>query len=279
MTKRRKKQNILWRALRFVVVGLAKGIWWVLKNAVLGLHHLFILLFRKIKEKKKETALRKQPHYSTPAAFASLEVVQRVSGEFEVFEKRLLEESLIVLIFGKRGSGKSALGFRALENIHFKTQRKCYVLGVRQEVLPQWIASVEDIDSVANGGIVLVDEGALAFSSRESMAGKNRELGKLMAIARHKDLTLLFITQNTGMLDNNVLKLADTLFIKEGSLLQLEMERPEIKKFYEKATKAFAELSGDRKRLVYIVDSDFEGVIGAGLPGFWDVRISKNKSG
>lgn len=44
------------------------------------------------------------------------------------------------------------------------------------------------------------------------------------------------------MIDKNVLKLADMLFIKEGSLLQLEMERPEIKKFYEKAKNYFDKL-------------------------------------
>jgi hypothetical protein len=279
MTKRRRKKgNLFWRATKATATGLGKGSWWVAKTLGKGIAAGGRAVGKKVKEKKEKKVLEKQPHYKIPSKFALLGVVTEVSGSFAEAEQRLLQESLIVLVFGKRGAGKSALGFRLLENIHAKTSRACYVLGVSQTVLPQWIKSVEDIDTVDNGGVVLVDEGAITFSSRESMGAKNRELGKLMAIARHKDLTLFFITQNTGMLDKNVLKLADTLLIKEGSLLQLEMERPEIKKFYEKSSVAFKQLSGERKKYVYVVDSDFEGVLEVGLPSFWSTKVSKSRA-
>lgn len=279
---RTKKSHWAWRATKAVARGVGKGSWWVVKNTAKGVYKggaaVGSTVVRKIKEKKKESALKKQPHYAMPATFEEFEVVKAVSGDFSAAERRLLHDSLIVLIFGKRGSGKSALGFRLMENIHEKTGRKGYVLGVGQEVLPQWITSVESLEQVGNGGIVLVDEGALTFASRESMSGKNVALGKLLAVARHKDLTLLFITQNTGMIDKNVLSLADTLMVKQGSLLQQEMERPEIKKFYEKAESAFAGLEGDKKKYVYIIDSDFEGVVSLGLPSFWSSKVSKSRA-
>ena len=278
MAKRKKKGNWAWRATKATAKGIGKGSWWVVKNTVKGVYKGSAVVVRKAKEKKKENELKKQPHYATAASVEEFEVVSKLSGDYAAVEKGLLRESLIVLIFGKRGSGKSALGFKILENIYSKAQRKCYVLGVGQEVLPQWIASVESLEEVGNGGVVLVDEGALAFGARESMAAKNRELGKLLAVARHKDLTLLFITQNTGMIDKNVLSLVDTLMVKQGSLLQQEMERPEIKKFYEKAEKAFAGLEGEKKKYVYIIDSDFEGVVAAGLPSFWSSKVSKSRA-
>lgn len=273
-----KKQNIVWRATKAVASGTAKAGWWVLKNSGKGIYAGGSKIVTAIHEKRRESLLKKQPHYSTPPELSKFNSHNILRGDFNEAERRVLHDSLILLIFGKRGSGKSSLGFRILENIKSETGRNCAVLGVPSEVLPYWISSVDSLEALPNGSAVLVDEGAIAFSSRESMNTKNRELGKLMAIARHKDLSLIFITQNTGMLDKNILKLTDTLLIKEGSLLQLEMERPEIKKFYEKASQAFSSLEGDRKQYVYVIDSDFEGVVSAALPGFWNVSISKSRS-
>ena len=259
-------------------VATACGAWWVVKNISKFVYAGGVLAYHKLKRKKAERELKKQPHYSSPATFTEFDIVNTVAGDYHSTKKKLIDSSLIILVFGKRGSGKSALGFRIMENIHGKTQRKCFVLGVPQKVLPQWIASVDDLEQVANGGVVLVDEGAVAFGSRESMKTVNRAVGKLMAIARHKDLTLVFITQNTGMLDKSVLNLADVLMIKEGSLLQLEMERAEIKKFYQKAHGAFVSLPKQREPYFYVVDSDFEGALAASLPSFWSSAVSKSRS-
>lgn len=282
MIGKKRKENFVRRALVVIFLGLVKCGWWLLKTLWAFFSWIFLTLFRffsrKIKEKRKEMSLRNQPHYSTPASFSAFEAVQTISGDFLRFYERLLRESLIVLIFGKRGSGKSALGFRILENIHAKTQRKCFVVGVPQVVLPQWITPLDQLEEAANGGVVLVDEGTLTFAARESMSKKNVGLGKLLAVARHKDLTLLFITQNTSMIDRHVLSLADVLMVKKGSLLQQEMERPEIRKFYEKAEKAFAALGENTQTSTYIIDSDFEGVLAAELPGFWSTDVSKSRA-
>ncbi len=269
--KKRKKQSLGWKATK----AIGKGSWWVVKSTAKGIYKGSAAAASKLKEQQKESKIKKQPSYSAAAKYGGVEAL---AEGFEEFEQRLIDESLIMLIFGKRGSGKSALGFKLLENVHAKSKRKCFVLGVPREVLPQWINSIDAIEDAAKGGLVLVDEGALAFSSRDSMSKVNKALNKLMAIARHKDLTLMFITQNTGMIDKNVLSLTDTLLIKQGSLLQQHMERPEMKKFYEQAEKAFKKLDGNKKQYVYVVDHDFEGVLKVGLPSFWSTKISKSRA-
>jgi len=214
-----------------------------------------------------------------PAVFTPLEPVVTLKGDFERFANRMRTSSTIIMVAGKRGSGKSALGFRILENLNAKAQRPAYVLGVHQSILPDWIRAVEDLDEVHNGGVVLVDEGAISFSSRESMNKKNKELGKLLAIARHKDLTLILVTQNTGMIDKNVLNLCDTILLKEGSLLQKKMERGVMRDIYDSADSQMAKiLPEERQKHVYIFDSDFEGVCKIALPSFWSVKISKNQA-
>ena len=200
-----------------------------------------------------------------------------VKGHYQDFRKRLDSDSLILSIVGRRGSGKSVLGFSLLENVYAKTGRKAFVMGVDQKLIPRWIGSVNSIEEVDNNSILLIDEGAISFSSRESMSKKNRELGKMLAVARHKDLTLIFITQNTGMMDKSVLNLTDTLIFKEGSLLQEKMERAAMKDFYESSSRALNAIpKNQRKAYAYIFDDDFEGLIKADLPSFWSTNISKS---
>lgn len=214
-----------------------------------------------------------------PPVFSNCKSVSTHKGDSTRFMNKLRNSSSIMLIAGKRGSGKSVLGFRILENVHAKSKRPCFVLGVDQKVLPEWIASVEKLDDVGNNGVVLVDEGALTFGSRDSMSKQNKELGKLLAVARHKDLTLILLTQNTGMIDKNVLNLCDTVLLKEGSLLQQKMERSVMKDLYRAANEALAILPAeDRKKHVFIFDDDFEGICNVPLPSFWNQKISKNQA-
>lgn len=254
----------------FRMIGKAVGgIFALIASAIVGTKHI-------AEVSHKEHIIRQGKAYNIPAKDDELTLVKTVSGQYKTFSTALHRKSLIMLIFGKRGSGKSALGFRILENIHATTNRACYVLGVEQQLLPKWIGSIETIEDATNGSVILVDEGAVSFGSRSSMSKHNRELARIMAVARHKDLTLIFITQNTGMIDKNVLKLSDTLLVKEGSLLQLEMERPEIRNFYAKAKPYFDKVS---KKIahVYIIDSEFEGMLSARIPSFWSETISKNQ--
>ncbi|MBS3124944.1 hypothetical protein J4211_01670 [Candidatus Woesearchaeota archaeon] len=139
--------------------------------------------------------------------------------------------------------------------------------------------TIEDINQVENQGIVLVDEGAISFGARNSMSKKNKGLAELLAVARHKDLTLIFITQNTGMIDKNVLNLCDTIMLKEGSLLQEKMERSVMKDLYTTANKAIAQTAlEDRKSFFYVFDAEFEGLAKASLPSFWSISVSKNQA-
>ena len=260
---KKKKPSLLWRATKASFRGIGRAFAFLGKSAYKGI---------------KNQKLKQNPTYKKQPEVEQFKIIDTVAGDYGPVEQKLLNDSIIALIFGKRGSGKSALGFRILENIHGKTKRNCYVLGIGQTVMPHWIKTIENIKDVSNGSIILVDEGAIAFGSRESMSSKNRALSQILAIARHKNLTVLFITQNTGMIDKNILKLADMLLIKEGSLLQLEMERAEIKKFYEKAKKSFSNLEGERRQYAYLLDSDFEGVISHSLPSFWSTSLSKNRA-
>jgi len=208
--------------------------------------------------------------------YVPFEIAEPVSGDYDEFRKILLNHSLIMLITGKRGSGKTALGMKMLEMFNRETRRKCYAIGFDGTKLPRWIKKEDDIDNTPNNSVVLVDEGGITFSSRESMRGANKALGKIMAIARHKNLTLLMITQSSAMIDLNVLRLADAVLLKEPSLMQAKFERKAIREMYEKIKPKFEELEPkERKSRFYIWADEFEGMMMYGLPDFWSDSISR----
>jgi len=205
----------------------------------------------------------------------NLELIKTHNGSFDDFKKRLKNTSLIMLIIGKRGSGKTALGFKLLELLSGK--RKAYYLGKAK--LPWWIKQVDDVNKISNDSIILVDEAAIAYSARESMSKSNKFLSSLMSIARHKSLSLIIISQNSAMLELNILRLSDTLFFKEPSLLQTKFERKAIGDLFKKADDAFNKIKNDdKKKYSYVIDDEFEGLITFNLPEFWNEKISKSYS-
>jgi archaellum biogenesis ATPase FlaH len=202
-------------------------------------------------------------------------LAKKISGNFDDFKKRLKSSSLIILITGKRGSGKTALGFKFLDVLSGK--RNAYYLG--EGDLPRFIKKVKDVKDVKNDSILLVDEAAISYSSRDSMKGANKVLSDIMAISRHKNLSLIIITQNSAMVDLNIIRLADTLIFKEPSLLQSRFERKSVLDLFKKAETQFKGINQkDRKSNFYVIDDEFEGMLSFILPEFWSDKISKSFS-
>jgi hypothetical protein len=214
-------------------------------------------------------------HKRKESPYVPFEVVKTTKGDYEEFRRKLTRSSLILLILGKRGSGKTAFGMKLAEMFHHEARKKIYTLGYESAKLPSWLKKVASIEAIPNNSISLLDEGAVFFSSRESMKNPNKELSKLMAIARHKNLTLILITQNSGLIDINVLRLADTILLKEPSLLQAEFERKAIKDMYAKVVPMFKDKQ-NKKPYVYVWDDEFEGMLKSGLPAFWTEEISNS---
>lgn len=203
-------------------------------------------------------------------------VNKKVQGEFQEFYNKINKYSLITLIAGKRGSGKTSLGMTLL-NIYSSFDKKCYCIGFDKAKVPGWLKKANNIEEVPNNSCVLIDEGAIVFSSRDAMQDTNKMLGKLMAVARHKNLNLILITQSTAMIDVNVLRLADILLLKEPSLLQAEFERKALQKMYNQIAPFFKKLE-KKEQFFYVWSDDFQGLLKYELPGFWNESISKSFS-
>ena len=68
--------------------------------------------------------------------YDAFEVVNSIKGSYGNFEDKLLNHSVVMLIAGRRGSGKTALGMKFLELFKQKTKKRCYALGFSDAKLP-----------------------------------------------------------------------------------------------------------------------------------------------
>lgn len=237
----------------------------------------FRMLFRLVRaidkrsrrNAKRIVTERKRPHGAPEPA--PLEPIEAERGSLSAFDD-LLARSSIGIVLGARGSGKTALGLRLLENV--AERRPCAAIGFDRSSLPPWIEPVEAVDDVPNGSCVLVDEGGILFSSRSSMSEANRVLSELIFISRHKDLAIVFVSQNSANLEVNVLRQADYLLLKPASLLQLDFERKVVERVYKKAKPGFERHRGT-PGLVYVYSDAFRGFARNELPSFWDPDLSR----
>jgi Cdc6-like AAA superfamily ATPase len=205
-----------------------------------------------------------------------MRIIESNKGSYDTFEKFLIRNpSTIGIILGARGTGKSALGLRILENLHEFSKKKFHTMGFKQDDLPPWIHAVENTSEIENNSYVLIDEGGILFSARQSFSDANKLLSELLLIARHKDVSVLFISQNSANLEINILRQADYLLLKPSSLLQLDFERKKIKDIY---TQIMSTLEKYRnvKGLTYVYAPQFTGFIANPLPTFWSDTISKS---
>lgn len=201
----------------------------------------------------------------------SFSLIEAEKGSLADFE-RVFERSTIGIILGARGTGKSALGLRILENI--VSERPCVAMGFAKSSLPRWIEPIGSVDEIPESSCVLIDESGILFSSRSSMSDANKLLSELILISRHKDLAIVFISQNSSNLEVNVLRQADYLLLKPASLLQLDFERKIVEKVYRAAKIGFEKHRGT-PGLTYVYADAFCGFVSNPLPSFWSDKVSK----
>lgn len=279
-SRKNKKSSFIFFILLWKAIGFLIKLPYILFNGILR-------LFNRTKKevtKKKIDIQRK----SMSSVYEELKVVKTLSGDYEEWKEKISKsESTIGLILGARGTGKTAFGLKILENLYVKDLREkdniekqkpkknFYAIGFKEENLPKWIISIDDVSKIKNNSFVLIDEGGILFSSRKAMTSANKILSDLILITRHKNISVIFISQNSSNLEVNAIRQADYIVLKPSSLLQKDFERKKIKDIYEEIEKNFKKFK-DKKGITYIYSEEFRGFVENSLPSFWNQKISKS---
>ncbi len=265
--EQKKTKNSFGHYLWLGIKNIFKGLWWGTKKIGRGLRWLFTKASSNVKSSRPN-----KPKQPCPS---QLKVLETIKGDFDAFwEQFCSSDSTIGIVLGARGSGKTALALKLMENLKDRKDN-VYAMGFPSKKLPKWVYVVDTTNEITNDSFVVVDEGGILFSSRESMSNANKMLSELLLIARHKNLTMVFVSQNSSNIEINTLRQADFLALKKSSLLQSEFERKVIAKIYTDYSVKFGQYEG-RKGVTLIYSHDFIGFVENELPGFWSATIGKS---
>lgn len=191
--------------------------------------------------------------------------------------RKIIVHPSVVLILGKRGSGKSALGYRLLEL--FRYGLTPYALGLPKQahgLLPEWIGNLANLEDIPGKSIVLIDEAYLRYHSRESLGSASRLMSRILNLSRQRQQSLVFVSQEARQVDRNISSSANVVVFKDLAMLQLQFDRPELNKLAAQAREAFEAVKGDERRwsYVYSPDANFQGLLENSLPSFWRSKLS-----
>ena len=193
-------------------------------------------------------------------------------------QKVTLPTDGVIIVTGKRGSGKTALGMYMLELAH-QQGRKTAVFGFpikKKHLLPDWIDIISDINNLPENAVILLDEASMNFYSRDSFTKINKMINKLISISRQKSQVLIFISHNLRKLDIGLILDADMLLMKMPSLFHSRFERSEVRQLIKEAEQ---ELKDKSKEFVYCFSHDYIGLLKNPLPSFWSDDLSNAWAG
>lgn len=193
-----------------------------------------------------------------------------------VLKELLSKNSYIVMLLGGRGSGKTSCVMHLGENCRFR--KPIYWLGMPNPKFPDWIIFTKLIDKIPSGSIAIIDEAQLRHFSRDFKKRNPEEnISKTLTILRHKGVTVIFISQNSALMDLNIIRMSDVILVKPFSLLQRYTEREVIVQ-----TLIHEMLPRKKSQTYYLGSIDNESMqlcFDQPLPNCWSEQVSKSFQG
>lgn len=203
----------------------------------------------------------------------------------ELIDKIKYGKSKIITIVGARGSGKTAIALYLAEMAMIEGgHKKIFYVGEpeNKEMYPAWFIFIKTIDEIPNGSFAIVDEAAIKYNARMFRSKGNVELTEKMVVLRHKDVSLLLITQHLQLIDVNIRRLSDIIIYKMGVSYGIMKTKGESLSKDDKQKMLIMNRMKPRNKedalLEYLTGSFpiFRKIINP-LPRFWDEeKISKS---
>ena len=147
---------------------------------------------------------------------------------------------------------------------------------------PKWVkgASPQNIEKLGNDSSIGVDDAHLLYYARESMrnVSATKALDFIGRERRHRNVSLFVNSQQTRVIDVNLLSMVSAICVKRPSLMQIQYARPEFKSILSKARKEFEGHEKDYFKYVYVVGNEVEGeLMSNNIPSWFKEETSKSQ--
>ena len=175
------------------------------------------------------------------------------------------KEGAVVVVLGRRGSGKTILCQRLAEIIG----RPVYAISP-EETPPKWVTELQPAqleELPPPWSTLYLDDIPSYMSSRDYYDIFVRQVEKMIPMVRHKrKLIMIFAAQLASQADKYVLD-ADVVILKAPSILYADVERPAVKRLQDRAMQHWKGRT-DRwlQRHCYVVSHLGEGLVRVDLP-------------
>ena len=188
------------------------------------------------------------------------------------------EDGKVILVLGRRGSGKTALAAKIGEYMAARHKMPIFWIGLPEQarsLLPSWVHMVSSPDQCPVGCLIIIDEAGLHFLSLAFATDQNRLLRALLMVCRQRHSSLVVAVQSSRDLEYSVVRQADSIIFREPGMHQPDSERLDIRSMAKKAAAVFKEIPQDEKReSAFVFDDNFTGIIRCSLPSFWSEDLS-----
>lgn len=208
----------------------------------------------------------------------------------------ILSEPFVALVLGRRGTGKTALGHRLLEEFHAE-DRDAYIINFprsKRDLLPDWLELLPraiTYEHWPEDSITLVNEAHHLMHARRSLNAENLELDKLISLSRQRNADVVFDTQFARRLDVSGVMGASAIIFRYPSLMADDFERQQLRSLVREARDALDEYvevvetdeyqlrdeTDELRKRAYIFGEKFRGIYPheIELPEHWCESISK----
>ena len=191
---------------------------------------------------------------------------------------KIADHPAVYLILGDVGEGKTVTSCSIIDEFHQdRKSLKVYMID-RKDVVdkyPKWFRYADPKKPrLSQNSIIFLDDAHLQHYARDWFGGKAKRLDFIGRERRQSGNTIVYNTQQSRVLDINLISMASCLVFKRPSRLQLEVERKEVKKMFEVADKALKE-EGYKVNKAYVVSNDYEGIVTVKKPKWFTDKMSK----
>ena len=194
---------------------------------------------------------------------------------------KIADHPAVYLILGDVGEGKTVCACSIIDEFHKdRKSLKIYMID-RKEVVnlyPKWFRYADPKKPrLSKNSVIFLDDAHLHHYARDWFGGKAKRIDWIARERRQSGNTIIYTTQQSRVLDINLISMASCIIFKRPSKLQLEVERKEIKKMYQIADKALKEENYAINK-AYVVSNQYEGIVTVKKPKWFTDKMSKAHS-